>query len=368
MKIVHFADLHLDAQFAWAGAGGETARRRRHGLRDALGRIAELAREIRADALFCGGDLYENDRVAPDTSEFLRATFAELDPLRVFLAPGNHDWYGPQSIYHLVEWSPNVHVFRESTLRPVELGRDLTLWGAAHRGPANTPNFLDRFHTAGPGRHIALFHGSEHSWLTAQGDGKQPHAPFEASEIESAGLDHAFLGHYHRPRDAARHTYPGNPEPLAFGEDGERGAVIAMIDSDGMVRRERRRIAAERVHDVSLDITGCVMREQVRERLDKATDGFAGVVRLTVSGEIDPGVELHEDELRDFLLTRFEAVQIRRGQLHPGYDLDAIRQEPTVRGRFVNDVMEAGLPADEQRRVLITGLRALDGREDLEVL
>ena len=368
MKIVHFADLHLDAKFAWTGASGDAARRRRQGLRDALGRIAELVRETGADALFCGGDLYENDRVAPDTAEFLRESFAQFSPARVFLAPGNHDWYGPQSLYALVEWSPNVHVFTEPALRPVGLGPNLTLWGGAHCGPANTGNFLDGFHAAGSGAHIALFHGSERSWFAAQGDDKQSHAPFDASEIENAGLDHAFLGHYHRPRDAPRHTYPGNPEPLAFGEDGERGAVIATINDRGGVHRERRRIAAGLVHDVGLDITGCATREQIRERLAKTTDGLSGLVRLTVSGEIDSHVELRQDELRDILLSRFEAARIRRGDLRAGYDLDAIRQEHTVRGQFVNDVLDAGLPEDEQRRVLIAGLRALDGRDDLEVL
>ena len=368
MKIVHFADMHLDAQFAWTGAGGDVARRRRQGLRDTLGRIAELVRGTRADALFCGGDLYESDRVAPDTAEFLRTTFAALAPARVFLAPGNHDWHGPQSLYALVEWSGNVHVFNEPRLRPVELGPGLTLWGGAHCGPANTPNFLDGFRVDGPGTHIALFHGSERTWLAAQGEDKQPHAPFDASEIEAAGLDHAFLGHYHRPRDAPRHTYPGNPEPLAFGEDGERGPVIATIGADGEVRRERRRIAEERVHDVDLDITGCATREQIRESVAKATDGLSGVVRLTVGGEIDANVELRENDLRDLLLPRFDAALIRRGQLRAGYDLDAIRNEHTVRGRFVNDVLEADLAEDERRRVLITGLRAFDGRDDLEVL
>ena len=367
MKIVHFADLHLDAQFAWTGAGSDVARRRRQDLRDALGRIAELVKETRADALFCGGDLYENDRVSPDTAEFLRTTFAGLHPVPVFLAPGNHDWYGPQSLYALVEWSPNVHVFTEPTLQPVELG-SLTLWGGAHDRPAGTPNFLDGFHVSGPGVHIALFHGSERSWLAEQGDDKQPHAPFDVSEIETAGLDHAFLGHYHKPRDASRHTYPGNPEPLAFGEDDERGAVIATIDADGTVHHKRRRIAEGRVHDVDLDLTGCVMREQVRERLEENTDGLSGLIRVTLGGEIDPRVEVHEDELREFLLSRFEAVRIRRGQLRAGYDLDAIRQEATVRGQFVNDVLESELPGDEQRRVLIMGLRALDGHKDLEVL
>ena len=368
MKIVHFADLHLDTQFAWAGAGNDAARRRRQGLRDALGRIAALVKESGADALFCGGDLYENDRVAPDTAEFLRMTFAELDPIRVFLAPGNHDWYGPQSLYASVEWSRNVHVFTDPELKSVKLTHEVTLWGSAHCVPANTPNFLEDFTVSGPGVHIALFHGSERSWLAAQGDDKQPHAPFEASQIERAGLDHAFLGHYHRPRDASRHTYPGNPEPLAFGEDGERGAVIATIDADGTVHRERRHIAAGRIHDLNLDITGCTTREQIRERLDKTTDGLSGLVRLTIAGEIAADVEVHEEELRELLLSRFEGARIRRGRLHAGYDLDAIGQEPTVRGQFVNDVMESSLSGDEQRRVLITGLRALDGRDDLEVL
>ncbi len=178
MKIVHFADLHLDAPFAWAGAFGAAARRRRQALRDVLVRIVDLTRKVQAEALFCGGDLYEHEHCTPDTAEFLRTTFAELAPVPVYLAPGNHDWYGPASLYALVEWSHNVFVFRESRLRPVKLCDGVTLWGAAHLGPANTGNFLNGFHTERAGMHVALFHGSERSWFTEQSAGKQPHAPF----------------------------------------------------------------------------------------------------------------------------------------------------------------------------------------------
>ena len=143
MKFVHFADLHLDSPFALAGASGEAARRRPEALRRTLRRIVTLARETGADALLCGGDLYEHDRVTQDTAAFLRTTFAEIAPLRVFLAPGNHDWYGPHSLYSLTEWSPNVHVFREASLQPIELTAGLTPWGGAHRAPANTDNFLE---------------------------------------------------------------------------------------------------------------------------------------------------------------------------------------------------------------------------------
>lgn len=368
VKIVHFADLHLDSGFAWAGADGAAARRRRQSLRDALSRITALARDVDAGALFCGGDLYEHDRVTPDTARFLRATFAELDPCPVYLAPGNHDWHGPDSLYALVDWSSNVHVFREPRLQPIRLDDGLTLWGAAHCAPANTGNFFDGFTTHGRDVHVALCHAAERSWLAEQGSAKQPHAPFDANDIAHAGFAHAFLGHYHRPRDAARHTYPGNPEPLTFGEDGERGAVVATIAADGSVTRERHGVATTAAHDLTLDVGGCASQQDVRTRVAGATAGRHGVARLTVEGELDPDVDLREEDLRQVLLESFDAVQVRFGALHAGYDVEEIGREQTVRGQFVRDVLEAGLEEDETRRVLTTGLRALEGRTDLETL
>src|SRR4029077_14139688 len=97
MKILHFADLHLDAPFYWAPR--DTARPRRQSLRDTLRRILEIAKAERVDAITCGGDLYEHARRAPDTAELLRRAFAEVHPIRVFLAPGNHDFLGSDSIY-----------------------------------------------------------------------------------------------------------------------------------------------------------------------------------------------------------------------------------------------------------------------------
>ena len=366
--VAHFADLHLDTGFAWAGAHGDAARNRREDLRDTLRRIVRVAVDAKADAIFCAGDLYEHDRVTPDTAAFLKDTFAGIAPLPVFLAPGNHDWYGPESIYATNDWSANVHVFREPRLQRIELRPGLTLWGGAHLAPRNTGNFLKDFHTTGAGLHLALFHGSEETWFTAQEDGKARHAPFDAAEIATAGLRHAFLGHYHRPRDADHHTYAGNPAPLAFGEEGERGAVVATIRGDGAIHRKRRRVCSTAVHDLHLDVTGCGSRQAVRDRLARRIDGLRGMVRLTVHGDVDPHVDLREADLRTSLENRFDAAQIRYDNLRPAYDIDAIRRERTVRGRFVSDVMESNLPKDERRRVVTAGLRALDGRSDLDVL
>lgn len=367
--IVHFADLHLDSAFAWCEATGDVARRRREALRDTLLAIVGLVRSTRADALFCGGDLYEHDRVTLDTANFLRETFASLDPVPVYIAPGNHDWYGSTSVYATGGWSGNVHIFRDPALQAVSLAPGITLWGAAHCAPANTDNFLgDGFRVSGAGAHVALFHGAERSWLTAQGEGKAPHAPFEAAEIPDGGLNHAFLGHYHRPADGVHHTYPGNPDPLQFGEEGERGPVVATIDAEGEVARDRHVVAVTPVHDLRLDVTGLTNRQQIRDTLREKTESLAGLARLTVCGDLEPSLDLQEDAIRDQLLDTFDAVQIRKSELHLAYDLEEIRGEPTVRGRFVEDVLGAELAEDEKRRVLRMGLRALDGRDDLEVL
>ncbi len=279
---MHFADLHLDTPFAWARPG--VARARRRALRQSLVRIRELAVELKVDAVCCGGDLYEQERFTPDTAEFVRDQFAALAPVPVFLAPGNHDWMGPHSLYRLVSWSGNVHVFTEPRLEAVPFADGFTLWGAAHCAPANTPGFLDGFAVDRGGVNVALFHGSEQGELSFQDRGKVPHAPFRAAQIPAAGLDHALVGHFHSPRDAAHHTYPGNPEPLTFGETGERGAVLVTVDGAGVVRRERHRVAVSAVSEATVDLTGVTHADQIRDRVAQALASLTGTVRATDTG------------------------------------------------------------------------------------
>ncbi len=365
MKLLHFSDLHLDARFA--SNEPPLARKRRQRLRDVLRSITSLAIEVGAEALLCGGDLYENDRFSADTGEFLRESFAQLAPIPVYLAPGNHDWLGPASLYRTIRWTPNVFIFQRDRLEPVSLVDGLTLWGAAHCAPANTDGFLREFTVDRGGIHLALFHGSERGSLPAQGGGKIPHAPFDASDLERCGIHHAFLGHYHTPHDAERFTYPGNPEPLTFGESGQRGPVVITIQQDGTVIRDHRQLAITEIHDAVVDITGCGNQQEIRERMASAVEPFRGIVRVTLEGEIGPDVDLRVEDLEN-KPPELEQLVIRTRNIQVSYDFQALATEPTVRGQFVKDVLaDSALANEERRRILVTGLRALAGREDLEI-
>ncbi|HEX6654803.1 MAG TPA: metallophosphoesterase [Candidatus Limnocylindria bacterium] len=363
MKLLLFADLHLDAPFAWARP--ETARRRRANRRETLRHILALAEEERVDAVLCAGDLFEHDRVTPDTVAFLQSSFARTDR-KVVLAPGNHDWLSPQSPYATVDWSPNVSIYTDARLTPLPLADGLTLWGAAHRAPANTDGFFAGFRPDRGGIHLALAHASESSLLGWQEPGKQPHAPFEAAEITAAGLSHAFLGHYHLPRDAERHTYPGNPDPLEFGEEGERGAVLVAVQADGSVQRDRRRVAVSEVHDLTVTIDAAQHATDVVAAVSDAIAPLTGCVRVTVEGELAPDASLELAELQR-LGEHLDGLVVRAGEVRVGHDVDAIAAEPTVRGQFVRDATEQITDPEQRRRVVLTGLRALEGRPDLEV-
>lgn len=368
MRFVLFSDLHLDTAFTWAPAAA--ARRRRLALREVLERILSLADEVDADAILSGGDLYEHERATPDTAAFLREAFGSTSR-PVLLAPGNHDWHGPDSLYHHVAWPSNVSIFTESRLRPHALAEGMTIWGSAHRAPANTDGFLDGgFRVDRAGVNLALFHGSERSGLTLEASGKQPHAPFDADQIVGAGLDHAFLGHHHRPVAAAHHTYPGNPDPLAFGEDGQRGAVIATVAGDGSVDRRWRTVAVTETSDITIDVTGCVSQHDLRVRVRDALEGRRGAARVTLVGDLAPDVDVQPEtdlSVTALALEGLDALAVRIGSLSVAYDTEEIATEATVRGQFVRDVLASDLDDDERRRVLVTGLRALEGRDDLEV-
>lgn len=358
MRLLHFADLHLDASFRWAGEG--VAGGLRQALRDALTRILALARERRVDAILCAGDLYEQDTFTPDTAGFLRQAFADAAPLPILISPGNHDWLGPLSLYRHVDWSGNVHIFRSARPEPHPIAPGVTVWGAAHLGPAGAPDPLEGLRIADPGLHLGLLHAARR-----HGAASDPHAPFDPAAVAASGLRHLLCGHYHRPEDGEWHTYPGNPEPLTFGEDGTRGVVVWDVGGRDRLQRERLAVSSRRWHDLRLEVTGCGSAQAVRERIAACLQQQRGIARVTLGGELAPEVELTDATLSG-AAPWMDAVAVRTGDLRWAHDLDTLLDEPTVRGRFVREVMDAALSEEDRARVLRIGLRALEERGSLE--
>ncbi len=326
-------------------------------------------------AVTIGGDLYEHERAGVDTGRFLADTFASWQPMRVLIAPGNHDALLPGSLYRRVEWSSNVTVFGTNVLDPVELADGVTVWGLAHREPAWQGDPLAAsVATTGSGIHLALFHGAE---LGSRPEGKSIHGPFHAERIREAGFAAALCGHYHRRRldQTSGLLYPGTPEPLGFDDQGGRGPVIVEVPERGDVRFIAHDTNRWSAFTVECDVEGCGSEEAVIDlaTMHCASTGFDDpertMMRVDLVGTIDPSVSLDAFTVEIAVREQLNLAAVKMRDLTSTFiDLEAALLEESTRGAFVRAVASAAETADPDEALelddaLRYGLMALSGAE-----
>ncbi len=369
MKILHFADLHLDASFAASGMSPSVASRRRDELRGCLRRILNYAAEHSVDLVTIAGDLYEQDRCTMDTGNFLREQFERVAPIPVLITPGNHDPWVPHALYRQITWPPNVFIFKESKPYPYSVG-DVTIWGAAHCSPACRENLISGIKVPAQGNHLLLLHASD----TASVPGtKSVYCPLGANDVLEGGFTLALLGHYHghrlTPKERPLLCYPGSPEPLGFDEAGKH--YVLLVEVKGQETTPSFLEIGHRIYaTLSIDVSTAVTRENIRDTIIRSSQeqnlGQA-FVRLQLTGMLHPNVELDSEALLSDLSEFFAFLDVRN-ETYPAYDLEALKQDLTVKGAFVRKMtamLKQGDPGQKEVVIeaLYLGLQAMDRKE-----
>jgi len=368
MRILHCADLHLDASFAASGLSAAAGSWRRVDLRSTLGRIFTLARERQVDAVTIGGDLYQQDCLSPDTADFLVQQLAKLSPIRVFIAPGECDSYTNDSLYALTNWPENVHIFSEGRLSAEELAPGISVWGAACP-PARGHEALAKFRVDRDGFNLLLLHASG-----PEVSGKALFS-VDADAVRAAGFDFALLGHCHDgrlwPKDQPYCAYPGSAEPLAPDEASGAHQVVLLTIRDGVCTPETIPISQWRYFPLRLDLTDCGSTAEAAKWLEQLVqanstgDEERTVCQVTLTGL--PGFSLDIEALAKQIETK--AYLHYEPQLAFPYNLEQLAQEQTVRGMLVRRLqarIEGASSLRERAKAesaLLCALRALDGKQ-----
>ena len=257
LKLIHGADFHLDAPFAALPA--DKARQRRAEQRELLGRLADLAEGEGARLVLLSGDLLDGGETYQETVEALARTLGEIRA-PVFIAPGNHDWYGPRSPYAGTVWPDNVHIFTSGQLEAVELPElGCVVHGAAFTAPQADRSPLAGFSAPRDGRiHLMVLHGE------VGGQGR--YGPVDPADIAASGLAYLALGHVHACSGLQRTgetfwAYPGCPEGRGFDETGEKGVLAVTVADGGAVSARLVPLARRRYEIVEADVTGAESAE-----------------------------------------------------------------------------------------------------------
>ena len=222
LKFLHAADFHLDSAFGALSPRQAAARRRES--RELAFRLANYVNQHRIDLVMLAGDLFDSNSAFRETGEQLAEALGQMEA-KVFISPGNHDWYGSGSPWKTVHWPENVHLFTENRLTAAEVPEwNLVIHGAAFTGTEQTAGFLQGFKAPADGKiHIGLLHGEIEP-------AEARYNPIRKSEIVESGLAYLALGHIHKRREPQWYgstlcAWPGCPEGRGFDELGEKDSM-----------------------------------------------------------------------------------------------------------------------------------------------
>ncbi len=365
MKLVHTADVHLDACYAALGMPAGFGNRRREGLRDVFHRIVTRAAQWPADALLIAGDLFDLDRVSRDTVAFLQAEFDAVRPLPVVIAPGNRDPYVPRSPYVTASWPSNVVIFDSPAWKSHTLKDEkLIVHGFGFDGPEIATNpFGDLRVRRLEGRvQVAVGHGSERGHQPVD---KEACAPFDAATAAVKGLDYLALGHFHSATpiegefDTVMH-YAGAPEGHNFDETGPRYYLEVEIDDKGV--RVTPVASSSVVYSThTVDCSDFDTAEQVIEAIRAiGTDSEqAQVARVTLVGLCGPDLHISIPAIHGAAASAFEALDLVNAAERME-DYEELARENTCLGVFIRKLNEETADApDEARRRFVKRAREL---------
>jgi DNA repair protein SbcD/Mre11 len=374
VRFIHTSDSHLDTSFSGTHFPSRLGDRKREAIRGTFRRIMDDARHHEVDFVLIAGDLFEQDRVSPDTIEFLKQQFESLDAIRVFISPGNHDPARKGSPYREEVWPSNVHIFGAEEFQSVELpDLGIRITGFGYVGTHLEDRYFQKLGVLPGGLfNIVLSHGSDISRAPV---GKSNHGPFTIEEIVGKNIQYCALGHYHQqhqlpnPIDDTQIWYSGIPEGRGWDEEGACGYLLGEV-VDGTARIESRFCNQYPLKTLTIDCDDFSTREQVLDAILQqrgAQFDPKTILRVQLAGTLDPKLDLSLTELEERLAEEVLYIQWN-DRTHPALDFDVIAYEKTLRGRFVRILNERLAAATEENRTVLErarlyGVQALSGRD-----
>ena len=357
MRIIHCADLHLDAKMT-AHLSREQAKQRKDELLHTFGRMVNYAEERKVNAILIAGDMFDRNTISVQARKYVYDLITSHPYIVFFYLEGNHD--AASFIVEGQATPENLKVFPMGWKTYVlydDGERAITLSGAQ-----DATLDADGLRLKQQDFNIVTLHGQ----IGEKDD------EINLKDYCDKGIDYLALGHIHSYTEGVLlpdgvYCYPGCLEGRGFDECGPCGFVLIDTGTNNTDLRIRFvPFASRRLYRVTCDITGCVSDTEVFGRAEAALRssgaGERDLVRLELTGSLeygcspDPGLMQKEWE-DDFHYFEY------RNCAEPVIHSEDFVCDATLKGEFVRTVNAADdLSEDERVRVLRCGLRALSGK------
>lgn len=354
IKFIHTGDIHLGLQFNSASFSGKKAMERRRELWQTFQDIVNYAINYKVDFLFICGDLYEDEYFTLADITRIRDILKEASNVNIVIVAGNHDVLNNKSLYKRVEWSPNVSIFDNFLSKKEFKELDTVVYGYSWDKVEIRENrlFKDFYQDESAKNKILLLHGDLNN--------ESNYLPLSLDELLSLNMDYIALGHIHKPRIFNdKIAYCGCPEPLDFGETGERGFIEGVIDR-GDTRIKFIPFSKRVFHIVDKEINGELGYQDILNMILGIDKGEINkdFYRVNINGYLQRDISL--DDIKESLKEEFYHIEII-DKTTPDFDLEALLldNENNIIGRFIETMKDKGLEDPVVRDALYIGLNVL---------
>jgi len=358
IRCIHTGDLHLGMEFKSGSLDKKHADARRLELWETFNRIIDRCKEIKADILLIAGDLFEDEYCSVADVKRIDSKFREISDTKVIISAGNHDTLGKRSLYRLIKWSNNVHIFDSKCISKIEFeDLNVAIWGLSWDKKLERDNLLDG---------IAVEDTSKVNILLAHGDvlsKESEYLPIDKNSLINSGFDYIALGHIHKPQFITnRICYCGSPEPLDFGETGSHGIIEGTISKDeikmSFIPFSKREFIVKEIA-VNENMSYNEIIDAIKSA-DSAENRAANLYRVIITGTRDNHIDLNIKDVKECLQNEFYYLDIVDKTI-PDYDLEKIYKENSsnIIGLFIKEMEKEGLDNEIVRSALYYGLEVL---------
>lgn len=366
MKLIHTADLHLDADCGTSLTKEQAKERRGELLRTFLG-IVRYAAENGVEAILISGDLFDKKRISRTVSNAVHQAILEHPGILFFYLRGNHDAAGFLEEFEILP--DNLRLFSDTwTSYPV--GREGSVVISGVEISEKNPGIYDSFSLSPEKINLVMMHGQE-----SESNGKGGAEVIRLKSLRNRFIDYLALGHIHSYKKAeldARgvYVYPGCPEPHGFDECGEKGFVQIEIDErEKIVDSYFVPFAKRTFYEIQVDVSGtkstAEIRSMIREALLQADISKESAVKVVLIGTFDAEDEKNIPFLEEAFLDEFYAVRVK-DETKLRVDYSRYEGDLSLKGEFIRLVNASDLPKERKARIIRAGIAALRNEEVME--
>jgi len=288
MRLLATADWQLDM------LGGTLSPAAREHLAEArvstVEKILELAAEENVDAILAAGDLFEYPSPSPAVITEVAAVIQRHRKIPIYAIPGNHDLYGPGTVWKSPEFEAIKHFHLYSEQAHVELSDGFHLHAIPVKSKYATDPQEDLLDDVSDqeGVHMVMAHGHDVSYTDFGNHEDDCKLEIDSTKVTGKGYALVILGHWHSWNEIApRVLYPGTHEQTKFTErDAGYVAIIDIPDDGGDPVIEKVKVGQIRWSAESFDCTGKELPEELVEHARSLSDDI-DFLKLELTGEVN---------------------------------------------------------------------------------